>query len=260
MKTFPQGIHACRRGDLIHPLPRGRARRHHPGSSIVSLKRLIVNSTTPPGSSRQVSISVMKVALGNCLNSCFARLRASERDNRKVARNTSSTLRLLIPSARSRGVFIFCKPLSPQTIHWSAVGFESKDLFRRRNKETVTSRSHASVIDPAPAVRRPQCVPPVAPMTPFRSISRPLLPKVIRAAENFRSPTNHFDCAGRASLPSRDRAGIDHAYDSNRNSHCSEYWYSSCSRSGRLSLGRARLTPRKWGLSYSSLFSLRFPQ
>ncbi len=35
-------------------------------------------------------------------------------------------------------------------------------------------------------------------ISPNRGVraDRLLLPKVIRAAENFRSPTNHFDCAG----------------------------------------------------------------
>ncbi|MFY9955162.1 hypothetical protein, partial [Bradyrhizobium sp.] len=60
--------------------------------------------------------------------------------------------------------------------------------------------------------------------------------KVIRLAETFHSSTNHFDCAGPVPLHQGIRAGIDHAYDYDRNFYRSEYRYSSCSRSGGLSL------------------------
>ena len=53
-------------------------------------------------------------------------------------------------------------------------------------------------------------VPPVAPMTPLASrrvrAARPLLPKVIRVTENFRSSMNHFDCARAHPFQSRDGA------------------------------------------------------
>jgi hypothetical protein len=68
---------------------------------------------------------------------------------------------------------------------------------------------------------------------------RKLLPKVISWARNFRCATNHFDCAGRALFHSRDWAGIDHAYDYDRNFYRSEYRYSSCSRPGSLSVAIA---------------------
>jgi hypothetical protein len=68
---------------------------------------------------------------------------------------------------------------------------------------------------------------------------RKLLPKVISWARNFRCATNHFDCAGRALFHSRDWAGIDHAYGYDRNFYRSEYRYSSCSRSGSLSVAIA---------------------
>jgi hypothetical protein len=52
-----------------------------------------------------------------------------------------------------------------------------------------------------------------------------MLPKVITVTEKFRNSTNHFDCA-HASLPSRDRAGIDQGYSYNGNLYCSEsvFW------------------------------------
>jgi hypothetical protein len=49
--------------------------------------------------------------------------------------------------------------------------------------------------------------------------------------------TNHFDCAGRAPLHGGIRAGIDHDDSHDRNFYLYEYWYSSSSRSGGLSLG-----------------------
>jgi hypothetical protein len=65
-----------------------------------------------------------------------------------------------------------------------------------------------------------------------------------QAAETFRSSTNYFDCAGPVPLHRGIRTDIE--YDCfNRNFYRYEYWYSSSSRPGGLSLGFSKLISQR---------------